>query len=461
MVTDEERIDAAVLAQNFSRFMLAPFVAVPVSVGHIVAFALSLPEPGSIEHRWRVGIISVHAALVLLALVLGAVAYLHRRHAWVGGYKAWLVIDSAVLLFLMSGVVLVLFDQLVTPAITPFLVVCTLVGVAILLPPTHAFVLFATAYAAFYALISTTQPDPTILLSNRVNGLTIVGIAFMLSTILWRRTSAGIRQGIVIDTQQAELAQRNQELLRQSEELRDLNATKDKFFSIIAHDLKNPFNSIIGFSELLRNDARDSSVETIENYANHIYDSAVQTHELLDNLLYWARMQQGVLAFAPRPVRLHSVVEDALRLVASGARQKRIALMNSVPEGISVVADADMLQTILRNLLSNAIKFTGDGGKVEIAATQLAEQIEISVSDDGIGISTENVDRLFRRDENFTMSGTANEIGTGIGLVLCKEFVDHHRGRLTVKSEPGRGATFTISLPSNGEAAPRRATDTD
>jgi len=236
-------------------------------------------------------------------------------------------------------------------------------------------------------------------------------------------------------------------LIEREQQLRELNATKDKFFSIIGHDLRSPFNSIIGFSELINKEAKGLDISEIENYAGIISSSAGQTLKLLNNLLEWARIQQGRIVFEPEQLVLNELTKEVLEFAADSAGKKSISLINSVKPGISVNADKNMLKTILRNLVSNAIKFTHTGGKVEVSAESKEKEIQVSVSDTGVGIKQENIKELFRIDSEFSTQGTNNEKGTGLGLILCKEFVEKHGGKIGVESKEGKGSTFNFSLP--------------
>lgn len=229
--------------------------------------------------------------------------------------------------------------------------------------------------------------------------------------------------------------------------LKELNATKDKFFSIIAHDLKSPFNSIVGFSDLLKEDARNLDVKDIEYYASIINSAANQTLQLLDNLLHWARMQQGRMDFEPHNLLLREITSEVFDLLTEAAHQKNILMKNSIPEMVIIKADENMTKTTIRNLVSNALKFTRPGGSVEISAKFTDSEILVSVSDTGIGISKENIGKLFDIGSSYTTRGTGNEKGTGLGLILCKEFVEKHGGRIWVESAIGKGSRFTFSLP--------------
>ncbi|MDP3916465.1 MAG: PAS domain-containing sensor histidine kinase [Bacteroidota bacterium] len=239
------------------------------------------------------------------------------------------------------------------------------------------------------------------------------------------------------------------QLQKYSEKLQELNASKDKFFSIIAHDLKTPFNSILGFSEILKDEARNLDIETIEQYAGIINSTSKNTFRLLENLLDWARIQQSQILFRPGSVILKKLVAEVVETLIEIANSKLIAIINCIPDNLVVTADEDMLKTILRNLVSNALKFTAVNGKIEIKSVSKVHAIEISVEDNGTGIKQDDIDKIFKIGSGFTKRGTGNEKGTGLGLMLCKEFVEKHGGKIWVKSEEGKGSTFTFSINQN------------
>jgi signal transduction histidine kinase len=230
-------------------------------------------------------------------------------------------------------------------------------------------------------------------------------------------------------------------------ELHELNASKDKFFSIIAHDLKNPFNAIIGISEMLKEEIRSGDPSRIEEYAGLINNSAVQTLRLLENLLEWANSQSGKILFKPVPLKLSELLNEEFSILNDMATGKNIELKSSVTDNLTIIADKNMIKTILRNLISNAIKFTHKNGKVEVKAIIDNKQVEISVSDSGIGMTKETMAKLFRIDANLSTCGTENEKGTGLGLFLCKEFIEKHGGKICVESESGKGSIFKFFLP--------------
>jgi signal transduction histidine kinase len=240
---------------------------------------------------------------------------------------------------------------------------------------------------------------------------------------------------------EAEIKQRN-------DELRELNATKDKFFSIIAHDLKSPFNAIMGFSELLIEQIKENDYTGIEKYAGIILQSSERAVELLMNLMDWSRSQTGRMEFIPEYFELVGFINETASLLSDIAAQKGITIKKELPHNLPVFADQAMINTVLRNLISNAIKFTRQGGMITIAATEKPDLLMVSVSDNGVGIPKAMIDKLFRIDENYTTTGTNNERGTGLGLILCKEFIEKHGGKIWVESEEGLGSTFYFTIPA-------------
>jgi PAS domain S-box-containing protein len=241
------------------------------------------------------------------------------------------------------------------------------------------------------------------------------------------------------------------QLMNQTKKLEELNATKDKFFSIIAHDLRSPFNGILGFSEILKKDARSMDLDTIIKYAELISSSAEETFNLLENLLDWARSEQNIFPFDPQRILLNDLLNKEILHIKHYADQKNIFIVNSITEDIFITADMKMLGTVIRNLISNAIKFTEKNGFVSIEASKNSDYIEVSVSDTGIGMSNETIAKLFKIESTFTNRGTENEKGSGLGLLLCREFVEKHSGNIKVESKLGKGSRFMFSIPLNIE----------
>jgi signal transduction histidine kinase/ligand-binding sensor domain-containing protein len=251
-----------------------------------------------------------------------------------------------------------------------------------------------------------------------------------------------------IEKQSSELFSQKEKLEKMNTELNELVASKDRFFSIIAHDLKNPFNVIIGFSDVLKEVISKEEYDSCGIYANMIHESAVKTLALLENLLEWAKSKSGKISFKPVNVILSDVIKEELYVLNDIGSTKNIEIKLYVSADIEVYADRNMLKTILRNLMSNSIKFTPKNGKVEINAKAVNNTVEISIADNGVGMSQETVAKLFRIDSNLSTPGTENEKGTGLGLLLSKEFMEKHKGKISVESEPGKGSIFRLFFPA-------------
>jgi len=224
--------------------------------------------------------------------------------------------------------------------------------------------------------------------------------------------------------------------------------TRDKFYSIIAHDLKSPFNSLIGFSNLLNDEYNDFSDQERRQFITIIRNSSEEIFALLENLLDWSRKNSDKIKFKPIRVNLQQIVRQTVQLQEKNAQQKKINIENQIPKNTFVYADENMLRTIIRNLTSNALKFSNEGGKVTFATTTNEGFVNCTVTDNGIGMSEKTKENLFNIESKIKKKGTANETGTGLGLLLCKDFIERNGGNLTVESNEGEGAAFIFSLPA-------------
>lgn len=238
------------------------------------------------------------------------------------------------------------------------------------------------------------------------------------------------------------------EIKLKNQELQKLNAEKDKFFSIIAHDLRSPFSGFLGLTEVMAENTEIFSQAELADFSRSLNESAKHLSQLLENLLEWSQMQKGSINYTPNELSLSAIISENMEQINQRAIQKGITIRSEVLENQKVFADERMINTILRNLLSNAVKFTRSGGEVTIGSKVINnDRIEISVQDTGIGIPEVNVAKLFKLDEKVSTIGTDNESSTGLGLLLCKEFVEKHAGKIWVESELGKGSTFSFSLP--------------
>ena len=239
------------------------------------------------------------------------------------------------------------------------------------------------------------------------------------------------------------------EIIRKNEQLQLANAEKDKFFSIIAHDLRSPFNSLLGFTRMMTDEMPSLTLEEIRKIAVSMRKSTTNLYNLLENLLEWSRMQRDLINPSPESILLRHEIAENLELIKESAGRKKITIAYEIPAELEVYADKSMLGAIIRNLASNAIKFTHQNGKVSfVAESQPDDSVTISVSDTGIGMNKEMIRNLFRLDSKTNRKGTDREPTTGLGLIICREFIEKHGGKLWIESEEGKGSKFIFSLPS-------------
>ena len=239
----------------------------------------------------------------------------------------------------------------------------------------------------------------------------------------------------------------NGQLQKSEVELKNTNATKDKFFSIIAHDLRSPFSSLLSFSEFLIEDIETLDKSETKLFAEKIHEAARSVFSLLENLLQWSRIQSGKIPYNPVSFNISGKINKTIELLSNNAQNKSISIINNCTDGNIVYADEDMLSSVIQNLLSNAIKFTKPGGKIVFESRDLNDKLEISLTDNGVGIKEEDLKKLFRLDSHHTTYGTNEEKGSGLGLLLCQEMVERNRGTISVQSKVNEGTTFTFSLP--------------
>ncbi len=274
----------------------------------------------------------------------------------------------------------------------------------------------------------------------------IVGLSFLtiiiilLTLFLYRRRTAN-------------------KLKKQNIELNNLNATKDKFFSIIAHDLKSPFNSLLGFSEMLALHAETQNTEQVVEYSNIIHNSTKKLFNLVENLLQWSKAQLGTTKYSPEQTDVYLLANNIISLLRLNAEEKDIVISSKMSRDIVGWVDENLFNTVMRNLLSNAIKFSRVGSMIQVTGVREGDMMRISVADTGVGIRSENLEKLFAIGTNISTKGTFNEQGTGLGLILCKEFVEINKGTIWAESEYGNGSTFHFTVPVYDENKHRTKND--
>jgi len=288
----------------------------------------------------------------------------------------------------------------------------------------------------------------------------IISVSLLIIIMfIWINLKNKKRHNIILLQKQDEIISQNEEIKAQHDSisgqndlLLQVNAEKDKFFSIIAHDLKSPFSGFMGLSKELAENYQYFDPEDIKEYANNLQESALNLYKLLENLLEWSRVQRGVTQFTPDACNMNFIVKQNINIQAEVAKQKEISLRNNVSDNTYSFVDVSMINTVIRNLISNSIKFTPRGGQIEVNASPCYHEfgrdfIKIAIKDNGIGMDIKIKDNLFKIDKKVSRPGTENEPSTGLGLLLCKEFVEKHGGKIWVESEEGNGTTFFFTIP--------------
>jgi len=246
-----------------------------------------------------------------------------------------------------------------------------------------------------------------------------------------------------------ELVEITTKLELSEEKLKNAVAEKDKFFSIIAHDLKSPFTALLGFSEILVEEAEDLSMDEIKEFSSHLREAIVGLYKLLENLLTWSRLQRKKITKEIVLLDLTNLIDEIFSVLQANANQKKIKLETNLNFPFTLHADKMMIETIIRNLVANALKFTQEGGKISVIVEDEKNFVKVSVKDTGVGMPEKIKNRLFKIDDHVTTRGTNNEKGTGLGLILSKEFVEMHGGKIWVESEEGKGSTFIFTISKN------------
>lgn len=275
---------------------------------------------------------------------------------------------------------------------------------------------------------------------DKLKGFNAGGVDYIPKPVHHEEVLARINAHLTIRDQQVQLRE-------QAEQLKELNASKDKFFFIISHDLQHPFEDLLHFTDFITKNIEHCSQDEMKEIVGTLRNSVENLYELLRNLFTWSSIQRGTVEFHPQYLDIREIIERNLKLFMLVAEKKHVTLRSLIPDETVVYADASMVYAIIRNLVSNALKFTKTGGKVRISAAPHENSVEVSVSDTGVGICEEDLSKLFQIDIKYQQTGTAGEEGTGLGLILCKELIEKNGGRLSIASEIGRGTTVTFTLP--------------
>jgi len=441
--------------QNTDKIKIAILLALPVSVIHIFLFYFKLNSSFETEYIWRFGIILAHTFISFsLIIIYLFILYFFSKNR--NNYIFNRNLSHFGFFFILSaGVVIASIDQMVTNAIHPYLLVCIFIPLIINLPIKYSILYYLLSLFEFVFIIPIFQHDKNILLSNYVNGISASGFGIILAYTLWRMNTTRLVQSKLIEKQTQILEDQNNKLLVLSEDLKTINESKDKFFSILAHDLRSPINGFLGLSGILADDLTAFTESQIKEMALAMKTSATNIFNLLNNLLEWSLVQRGFIAYKPEEINLTNLIAEVINSSKTEIDSKGLNIINLIDKEYSFTADSHMISIVVRNLIMNAIKFTKSGGQITIWIHEKAENwLSFSIQDNGIGMSPEISSSLFKIAESINRKGTLGEPTTGLGLVICKEFIDKHKGTINVESTEGVGTIFTVNIPVSATKVP-------
>jgi len=444
---DQKIIKDDIRDENIRRIFYLSLIAIPVSLLHVVLFAFHLDTGSEVEYVWRISILGIHVALIIIMSIISLLIYFSFIKKKSNIQLAEICVIATALFLLVGGAIISAVDQMITTAINPYIATTIISSIVLLIRPIHSVIYYAASFMIFYLVMNYSQNNPDVLISNDVNGLTVSGLGLCLSLIFWRMHLTRIKQHKLIEKQKNELVENFNKLKFYSEELKESNLTKDKLISVIAHDLRSPLASLINVTKLLTEDFDIMSRDEIKNIMISLNKETELTFESLNNLLLWSKTQRKKLEPVLETTNLHQLVENSILPINGLYHQKGIKLANHIDKHIDVFADSSMMQSVIKNLLINSIKFTHEGGHISWDATNSADEVIITIQDNGVGMKPEVLEKLFNPDIEFTTIGTQNEKGTGLGLQICKEFVELNGGRIWAESQHEEGTTFYFSLP--------------
>ncbi|MFY7653358.1 MAG: ATP-binding protein, partial [Chitinophagaceae bacterium] len=367
---------------NIQKIYYISICALPITFLHVLLFFLDKSANEIVRIQWQKQIILAHTIGFFVSLVFAVIAYIVRKKQ-IFSHPLSKVLQVVFAAFcIAAGVSIATIDQLVTNSITPYLVASIVISVSLLMRPVLSVLLFVLAYLFFYYFLPLNQPNEAIMLSNRVNGLTFTGIALVLALVNWRNELRDIQNNLLIEKQKNDL------LLA--------NSTKDTFFSIIAHDLRGPINSMVALIDIIKNNETEGDEEPIF-IMKQLSLLSKNTQYLLENLLKWAMLQKGQIKVFPAKVAIRSVFETETKLLENSAANKQVQFHLSIEENYYVKGDINLLSVVFRNLMNNAVKFSKPNSFINIRATKNDTCLTIDIIDEGVGMTDEQVKLLFKQ----------------------------------------------------------------
>lgn len=447
-MTDEEKKSflPVICETNSQNLKYISMFAIITSTLQIVVFYLRSREATGTEWVWRQHIIYAHLAIIGFFMLISVYMYVIRdRQKFSFAWRKPLL-HISFLFILFSGAAIACFDQLSTQAITPFLMVIVVVSLLIFISPFFSKIWFSAAFLFFSFLLPVFQPDKTIILSHQINALSVIVVGFLLNLIMWDNTLKHLRQSGSIRSQQQLLEKQNAELLHKTKELKRVNALRDKLFTTIAHDLRNPFHVLLSSSEILLDEEAALTAEDEKTLKRFIQKTSQSAYLRLQNLLEWGQIQRNKVQLTLQLTDMGELIENSIREFEMAIHEKKLTVDKNL-SNFKAEIDPVLIGSAIRNLVSNAVKFTPRNGKIGVECNLNHQFFTIRVSDTGIGMPPEMVKNLFNPDNGTGRAGTEGESSTGIGLQLSKEFVEMHGGKISVKSIENEGTMLTVKIP--------------
>lgn len=442
---EKEDFYGACAVSNIQHLRWASWFIMLLSIIHIVLFASKLNHSDPVDYQWRKLVIGGHIVLLTYFVLYQLFTYFLPLLQKIWSGKTGGVVSF--LMLLLAGAYFASVDQLVTSSITPVFVVTITAPLLILIRPQYSLALYISFFIFFIILVNIFQNDTSLLLTNIVNTVTVSFVGFFFSVVFWVNRLSLYRNTNKILDQQQSLESANNSLLDLTRDLELSNSQKDRVLSVIAHDLRSPFNTLIGTAELLTDQEYELSKEEEAKLKQNLLLTSRNTYMLVDNLLEWASLQQKTSAPDLQNVKLVSLIRELFSELAIVAQSKRIRLSFKGDADVHVLADPVMLASVMRNLLTNAIKFSNKGAEVIVEVSVDLTNAVISVIDTGLGIEKSELEKWTQGGMLSGRVGTANEPSTGLGLSIVNDMLQLNKGKLLIESTPGKGSRFSAVLP--------------
>ena len=435
-----------ILMINMKRIFILSHIYILLSLIHIIIFTTCKIYQSGIELIWKNSTIKIHTILIILLLVFTLFSFLLSKKKRVMKYLPvkQIMINLAVITTIYTGIIETVMDQYITVSITPFLISCTIVSSLMIMNPLHSLILFILTYFVFDHAMGMVLTNQLLRLSNRGKAITVISISYCLSIVLWNYYRKNYNQTRHIAEQRFALEVKNKELA-------ESNVIKDKLFSIITHDIRQPLASILNLTELIE-EINHLDPEYYE-MVNHVKKQMTDSFSMIDKLFDWCRNQKGGFSYHPEVINLGKLMNENLDITRPNAVMKEVTIVNEIELETSTdlyaYADREMINLVVRNVLSNAVKFSHRGGWIHIRAKKSMNEIILEVNDSGVGIDGTRISKLFDAKEiMLSTNGTEGEKGTGLGLHLSVEFIQKNNGNMWVESTVGKGSTFYVSIPT-------------